>query len=65
VLPDINKSYNPEGRERSVALKKGAVLELKPIFENPGFAWGGRVDPSHFQINNMNKPASEPQLPAP
>jgi energy-coupling factor transporter ATP-binding protein EcfA2 len=63
IAIDINKSYNPAGRVPPGAAEKGSVLELKPIFENHGFAWGGRVDPSHFQIKNMNRPASEPRSP--
>jgi energy-coupling factor transporter ATP-binding protein EcfA2 len=57
IAIDINKSYNPPGRAPLPAGERGSVLELKPIFENHGFAWGGRVDPSHFQIKNMAKPA--------
>jgi hypothetical protein len=64
IAIDINKSYNAPGRPSSAGGEKGSVLELKPIFENHGFAWGGRVDPSHFQIKSLNKPAGESQSPA-
>jgi hypothetical protein len=59
IAIDINKSYNPPGRTPPGSGEKGSVLDLKPIFESHGFGWGGVVDPSLFQIKDLNKTAGE------
>jgi hypothetical protein len=57
IAIDINKGYNAPGRTPPAAGERGSVLELKPVFESHGFAWGGSADPSHFQIRSLDKPA--------
>jgi len=63
IAMDINKRYNPPGRTPPASGREGSVLDLKPIFESHGFAWGGTVDPSHFQIKRLDKPVESVTLP--
>jgi hypothetical protein len=49
---DINAAWNGLGREPAPMGAKGSVLELLPLAEAHGFAWGGtfsRPDAMHFE----------------
>jgi hypothetical protein len=50
---DINAAWNGLGREPAPLGAKGSVLELLPLAEAHGFAWGGlfsRRDAMHFEV---------------
>jgi hypothetical protein len=56
---DINAADNPFGKTPPPIGSKGSVLELVPIFEKHGFAWGGnfttRPDAMHFYYKAPSK----------
>lgn len=56
IAIDINKSNNSPDHTPLPANERGSLLKLVPIFQNHGFGWGGRTDPSHFQIRRLDKP---------
>ncbi|MEK7396694.1 MAG: M15 family metallopeptidase [Candidatus Poribacteria bacterium] len=52
IAIDINVKWNAYGAQPAPKGKKGSVLELVPIFESFGFAWGGYFntpDGMHFE----------------
>lgn len=61
VAVDLNVSWNGYGRQPAPAGSIGSVLELVPIFNKYGFAWGGHfggksIDPMHFELALLHIP---------
>lgn len=58
---DINKDWNKLGRVPAPIGAEGSVLELVPVFNRHGFAWGGhfdRIDPMHFEVAEVKGAAA-------
>lgn len=55
VAFDLNASTNPLGGPPAPLGQPGCLLELVPLAEAHGFAWGGnykgRTDPMHFEVS--------------
>jgi len=55
---DLNYQWNQLGQYGALAVEKGSVRDLVPIFNRHGFFWGGhypnvgitRADPMHFEL---------------
>lgn len=53
---DINAAWNPLGAKPKVRGEKGSVLDLIPLAQEHGFAWGGRfsrTDAMHFELGKL------------